>query len=185
MKTPNALYRSFNAGLERRRATPRKDGPPDISDTANHGTGVRCGIAELGYQARNGLPLQCHWQGDDDPFWITDELNVLAYHLGYNLLPAIDDLRGGLPDDFIDKEVSAFYKRSLQWIAKAQSAHDLLADKGVVPENAHWFSDDSPLFEIVHEYIRLFKDAEKLDQLPKASHPFRIRPTTVPPCVIP
>ena len=185
MNKSKALYHSFNAGLERRRAEPNKAGPPDIYDTTSHGTAVLCGIAELGYRSRKGLPLTCHWQGADDPFWITEMLEVAAYHLGYHLLPAIDDLHDAFPDEFVDEQLSIYYKRGMQWIERAQAIHDILSEHGVAPENARWFSDNSELYDIVHEFIRLFEDAQDLDKLPKASHPFRIRPTTVPPCHIP
>lgn len=185
MNTSKALYHSFNAGLERRRAEPSKGGPPDVYDTVSHGTAVLCGIAELGYRSRKGLPLTCYWQGADDPHWLTEMLEVAAFHLGYHLLPAIDDLHDAFLDEFVDEQLSIYYKRAMQWIERAQAAHNALSEHGVALENSAWFSDESELYDVVHEFIRLFEDAQNLDKLPKASHPFRIRPTTVPPCHIP
>ncbi len=185
MNTSQTLYYAFNTGLDQRRAEPSKGGPPDIYDTPNRGTALLSGIAELGYRSRNRLPLTCHWQGDDDPFWITEELAILAHHLGHHLLPAVDDLHDALPDSVIEKQVAAFYKRSMDWLEKAQKAYDALSGCGVASANAAWFDDNSKLYDIVHEFLNLFGDAQRLDSRPKASYPFRIRPTTVPLCSIP
>jgi hypothetical protein len=185
MVSSKSLYHSFNTGLERRRADPTKGGPPDIDDTTNHGTALLCGIAELGYRSRKGLPLTCHWQGDNDPFWITEMLKDTAHHLGHHLLPAVDDLHDAFPDEFVDGQVTIFYKRVMEWIERAQAIHNALSEHGVAPENAAWFSDDSELYDLVHEFLNLFQDAQRLDSQPRAAYPFRIRPTTVPPCQIP
>ena len=185
MNRSHSLYRCFNEGLVLRRSEPTKGGLAYLHDTTNHGTALLCGITELGYRSRKGLPLTCYWQGTDDPFWITEMLEVAAYRLGNHLLPAIDDLHDALPDGFVDDQVTVFYKRVMKWIERAQAAHDALSEHGVAPENTSWFSDDSELYGIVHEFIGLFKDTQDLDSLPKTSRPFRIRPTTVPPCHIP
>jgi hypothetical protein len=185
MKTSSILYQRFNRGLETRRAKPMEDGGPDLDDVTNVATALIAGVADLGYRHRNGLALQCHFQGDGDIHWVTEALESLAYHLGCDLLPGVDDLRGFLPDTFVDQQIEAFYSRSLQLIAKAQAVHDSLSEHGIAPENAAWFSDDSPIFDIAHEFLRLFKDAQQLDSLPQSSRPFRIRTTSVPLCSIP
>ena len=185
MKTSQTLYQAFNRGLERRRAKPMENGGPDLDDVTNVATALIAGIADLGYRHRNGLALQCHFQGDNDAFWITESLEGLAYHLGCDLLPGVDDLHGGLPDSFVDQQVKTFYSRSLQLISKAQTVHDALSEYGVTPENARWFEDQSPLFEVAHEFLRLFDDARHIESLPRSSYSFRIRPTTVPLCQIP
>jgi hypothetical protein len=185
MNTSTILYQQFNRGLETRRAKPMEDGGPDLDDVTNVATALVAGVADLGYRHRNGLALQCHFQGDDDANWVTEALESLAYHLGCDLLPGVDDLRGYLSDTFVDQQIEAFYSRSLQLIAKAQAVHNALSEHGIAPENAAWFSDDSPIFDIAHEFLRLFKDAQQLDSLTQSSRPFRIRPTTVPLCSIP
>ena len=185
MKTSQTLYHAFNRGLETRRAKPMEDGGPDLDDVTNVATALIAGVADLGYRHRNGLALQCHFQGDEDRYWIAEALEGLSYHLGSDLLPSVDDLHGALSDAFVDQQIKIFYSRSLQLIAKAQGVHDALSEYGVAPENAHWFRNDSPLFEIAHEFIRLFEDARQLESLPQTCRSFRIRPTTVQPCPIP
>jgi hypothetical protein len=185
MKTSSILYQRFNRGLETRRAKPMEDGGPDLEDVTNVATALIAGVADLGYRHRNGLALQCHFQGDDDVYWISESLESLAYHLGCDLLPGVDDLRGCLPDTFVDQQTKAFYSQSMKLIAKAQAVHDALSEHGIAPENAAWFSDDSSIFHIAHEFLRLFKDAQQLESLPQPSRPFRVRNTTVPLCSIP
>ena len=178
MNRSHSLYRCFNEGLVLRRSKPAKCGPVVLHDTANHGSALLSGLAELGYRVRKGLPLQCRWQGDDDPHWLSEILETQAYALGHHLLPAIDDFNDALPDEFAEDQVAVFYKRVMEWIERAQAAHDALSEHGVAPTNAAWFDDDSALYEIAHDFIRLFADAQDVVSQPRAQL-FKIRSTEV------
>ena len=91
MNRSHSLYRCFNEGLVLRRSEPTKGGLAYLHDTTNHGTALLCGITELGYRSRKGLPLTCYWQGTDDPFWITEMLEVapIAWAITYYLQSTI------------------------------------------------------------------------------------------------
>lgn len=152
----------FNQSFNKRRANPKADGGPDFYDYLRTGDLLFSGISELNYRQRHGLTLESYHQGGNDEHWITELLGKLAQHLGFNLVPALNQLVSASSKPSVKKLASNLELRIKKLISRMDVASDALWEHGICQQNSAWLADDSDLFVITQEYNEIMKEAEAL-----------------------